>query len=238
MEVNIKFLFLLDCCEGARLRIRSGGRVLARLPGSQTCTLQIPEGQKLTFTYNFHYRTTIRLPEDKDKIFIVVYYSVREYFLGILMDMFRKLLVVKMVDEEEFDRANKEKYKRLINPKPDFEQNKAVLIIGFLLSALYVFLPFNLLKGQENNRDLSFFIGVMGIVGFAMLIEQKKLIHLKEYKARVLVFSALSVMLDIILPLSAFMKYTLLLATGMLVLLVLKMKPVAKEKQTASDMSH
>ncbi len=222
-EVNVKFLFLLDIV-GARLRIRSGGKVLARLPDGLTYTLQIPEGQSLTFTYNFHFRTTIHLPKDKDKVFIVVYYSVREYFLGMLLDMFRKLVVANVVSEEEFNRANKEEYKRAINPKQDFEQNKAVLIIGFLLSFIYTFLPFNLLKGQENNRDLSFFIGVMGVIGFAMLIEQEKIIQLKEYKARVLVFSALSIMLDIILPLSAFMKFTLLLATGLLVLRALMMK--------------
>jgi len=30
----------------------------------------------------------------------VVYYSVREYFPAILLDMFRKLVVVKVVSEE------------------------------------------------------------------------------------------------------------------------------------------
>ncbi len=227
-EVNVKFLFLLDIV-GARLRIRSGGKVLARLPDGLTYTLQIPEGQSLTFTYNFHFRTTIQLPKDKDKVFIVVYYSVREYFPAILMDVFRKLLVAQVVSEEEFNLANKEEYKKAINPKQDFEQNKAVLIIGFLLSFIYTFLPFNLLKGQDNNRDLSFFIGVMGIVSFAMLIEQKKLIQLKEYKARVLVFSALSIFLVFIIPLSPFMKFTLLLATATLVLSVLKMKPLKNQ---------
>jgi len=64
----------------------------------------------------------------------------------------------------------------------------------------------------------------MGIIGFAMLIQQHKIIQLKEYKARVLVFSALSIMLDIILPLSAFMQFTLLLTTGLLILRVLMMK--------------
>jgi len=73
---------------------------------------------------------------------------------------------------------------------------------------------------------------VMGVVGFAMLIGQKKIIQLKEYKARVLVFSALSIMLDIILPLSAFIKYTLLLATGILVLRVWMMK--AKKEMNLS----
>lgn len=159
----------------------------------------------------------------------MVYYSVREYFPAILIDMFRKLLFAQVVSEEEFSLANKEEYKRAINPKQDFEQNKAVLIIGFLLSFIYTFLPFNLLKGQDNNRDLSFFIGVMGIIGFAMLIEQKKLIQLKEYKARVLVFSALSIFLIFIIPLSPFMKYTLWLATATLVLSVLKMKPLKKQ---------
>ena len=195
------------------------------MPDGLTYTLQIPEGQKsLTFTYSFPMRTTVQLPKDEDKVFIVVYYSVREYFPAIMLDVFRKLLVAQVVSEEEFNRANKEEYKKAINPSQDFEQNYAVLAIGFLLSLIYTFLPFNLLKGEENNRDLSFFIGVMGVIGFAMLIEQKKLINLKEYKARVLVFSALSIMLDIILPLSAFMKYTLLLATGLLVLRVLRMK--------------
>ncbi len=42
-EVNIKFLFLLNCCVGARLRIRSGGKVIARLPDGLTYTLQIPK---------------------------------------------------------------------------------------------------------------------------------------------------------------------------------------------------
>ncbi len=224
-EVHIKFLFLQGgCCAGNRLRIRVGGKTIARLSGSETCTLHVPKGQSITFTYNFHYRTTISLPEGKDKVFVIVYYSVREYFPAIVMDAFRKLVVAKVVSEEEFNLANREDYKKAINPKQDFEQNKAVLIIGFLLSFIYTFLPFNLLKGQDNNRDLSFFIGVMGVIGFAMLIEQKKLLHLKEYKARVLVFSAFSIMLDIILPLSAFMKYTLLLATGMLVMTVLRMK--------------
>jgi len=223
-KVHVKFLLLAGNGVGARLRIRSGGKILARLNGNETHTLQIPEGKNLTFMYSFPYRTTIKLPKDKDKVFVVVYYSVREYFPAILLDMFRKLVVAKVVSEEEFNRANKEEYKKAINPKPDFEQDIPVLVIGFLLSFIYTFLPFNLLKNQENNRDLSFFIGVMGIIAFAMLIGQKKIIQLKDYKARVLVFSALSIMLDIILPLSAFMKFTLLLATGLLVLRVLMMK--------------
>jgi len=230
-KVHVKFLLLAGNGLGPALKIRSGNIVLARLPSASSCVLDIPEGQNLTFLYSFPYRTTIQLPEDKDEIFIVVYYSVREYFPAIVLDAFRKLVVVKVVDEEEFNQANREDYKKAINPKPDFEQNKAVLIIGFLLSFIYTLLPFNLLKGQENNRDLSFFIGIMGVIGFAMLIEEKKLIHLKEYKARVLVFSVFSIALDIIFPISAFMKYTLLLATGTLILQVLRMKPKGKVKE-------
>ncbi len=229
-EVNVKFLFLLDCCVGARLRIRSAGKVLARLPDGLTYTLYIPEElENLTFTYSFPIRTTIQLPKDEDKVFIVVYYSVREYFPAVILDMFRKLLVAKVVTEEEFNRASKEEYKKAINPRQDFEQDVSVLVIGFLLSFVYIFLPFVLLKNQVNNRDLSFFIGVMGIIGFAMLIQQKKMILLKEYKARVLVFSALSIMLDFILPLSAFMRFTLLLATGMLITKVLMMRAKIKK---------
>ena len=93
-----------------------------------------------------------------------------------------------------------------------------------MIRIIYILLPFAFFKNQENNRDLSFFIGVMGIIGFAMLIQQHKIMQLKDYKARTLLFSALSIMLDIILPLSAFMKYTLLLAIGLLVLRVLMMK--------------
>ncbi len=225
-KVHVKFLLLVGNEDGfgARLRVHSGGEILARLPGSSTCILQIAEGQSLTFTYSFPYRTTIQLPKDKDEIFIVVYYSVREYFPAILIDMFRKLVVAQVVSEEEFNRANREDYKKAINPKQDFEQNISVLVIGFLLSLIYILLPFAFFKGNENNRDLSFFIGVTGVIGFAMLIGQKKLINLKAYKARVLVFSALSIMLDIILPLSAFMKFTLVLATGLLILLALMMK--------------
>jgi len=225
-EVHVKFLLLVgnENWPGSNLVIHSGGKVLARLPGSETCTLQIPEGQGVTFTYSFLYRTTIQLPKDKDKVFIVVYYSVREYFPAILLDMFRKLVVAKVVSEEEFNVANREDYKKAINPTQDFEQNKAVLAIGFLLSFIYTFLPFNLLKNQENNRDLSFFIGVSGFIAFAMLIGQKKLVNLKAYKARVLVFSALSIFLVFIIPLSPFMKFTLLLATGLLILQVLLMK--------------
>ena len=225
-EVHIKFLFLPGgCCAGNRLRVRSKGKTLARLSGNETCILKLPAGQKLTFTYNFHYRTTITLPDNGDKTFIVVYYFVREYFPAILLDAFRKLVVVNIVDEEEYNRADKENYKEKLSPKQDFEQDISVLVIGFLLSLIYIFLPFVYFKNNENNQDLSFFIGVMGVIGFAMLIGQKKLIQLKEYKARVLVFSALSIMLDIILPLSAFMKYTLLLATGMLILRAWMMKP-------------
>ncbi len=233
-EVHVKFFFLHDCCAGNRLRVRSGGKTLARLVGDgQTFILQIPEEEGVTFTYNFHYRTTIQLP--KDKVFIVVYYYSRPYFPAVLVDVFRKLVVAQVVSEEEFNSANKEEYKKAINSSQDFEQNKAVLVIGFLLSFIYTFLPFNLLKNQENNRDLSFFIGVMGIIGFAMLIEQKKLINLKEYKARVLIFSAFSIALDIMFPLSAFMKYTLLLATGTLILQVLLMKPKVKEKEVKNE---
>ncbi len=223
-EVNIKFFVLVNWDVNTLLKVRSGGKTIARLPNCQNFTLQIPEGQSLTVIYKFLYRTTIQLPKDENKVFIVVTYYFREYFPAILMDMFKKILVAKVVSEEEFNRANKEEYKKAINPRQDFEQNIAILVIGFLLSLIYTFLPFSLLKNQANNRDLSFFIGVMGIISFAMLIGQKKLINLKAYKARVLVFSALSIMLDIILPLSAFMKFTLVLATGLLILLALMMK--------------
>lgn len=237
-EVHIKFMILPDGIVDLGLKVRSGGKMLAHIYSGQSITLQIPEGQRLTFTYSFIYRTTIKLPEDSNESFIVVCYSFRNYFPAILIDMFRKLVIPRIVSEDEFDRSNREEYKKAINPKQDFEQNIAVLVIGFLLSFIYILLPFTFLKGNENNRDLSFFIGVTGVIGFAMLIGQKKLIQLKEYKARVLVFSALSVMLDVIFPLSAFMKYTLLLATGMLVLLVLKMKPETKEKQILPDKSN
>jgi len=223
-EVHIKFFILVNADIGMRLKVRSGRKTIARLLNGESCSLQVQEGQRLTFAYNFLYRTTIQIQDNPEEEFIVVSYYFREYFPAILMDLFKKILVAKVVSEEAFNRANKEEYKKAITPRQDFEQDISVLVIGFLLSFIYTFLPFNLLKNQEKNRDLSFFIGVMGIIGFAMLIEQKKLINLKEYKARVLVFSALSIMLDIILPLSAFMKFTLLLVTGLLILRVLIMK--------------
>ncbi len=228
-EVNIKFFVLVNWDANTLLKVRSGGKTIARLPSCQNFTLQIPEGQSLTVTYKFLYRTTIQLPKDENKVFIVVSYYFREYFPAILMDMFKKILVAKVVSEEEFNLANEEEYKKAINPKQDFEQNIAVLVIGFLLSFIYILLPFVFLKGNENNRDLSFFIGVTGVIGFAMLIGQKKLINLKAYKARVLVFSALSIFLVFIIPLSPFMKFTLLLATGLLILIVLKIKAKTTE---------
>ncbi len=236
MNVHIKFLLLVGNGLGANLKIRSGGETLARLPNNGTCTLQMTGGQKITFLYSFPYRTTIQLPKDDQKdVFIVVYYSLREYFPAILVDTFKKLVVAQFVNKEAFYNATRKAYKEKLSPKQDFEQDIPVLVIGFLLSLIYVFLPFVYFKNNENNQDLSFFIGVMGVIGFAMLIGQKKLIQLKEYKARVMVFSALSIMLDIILPLSAFMKYTLLLATGMLILRVWMMKPKTNKSQSSTS---
>ncbi len=166
-EVNIKFFVLVNSDVNTLLKVRSGGKTIARLPSCQNFTLQIHEGQSLTVTYKFLYRTTIHLPKDENKVFIVVSYYFREYFPAILMDMFKKILVAKVVSEEEFNRANKEEYKKAINPKQDFEQDIAVLVIGFLLSFIYILLPFAFLKGNENNRDLSFFIGVTGVIGCA-----------------------------------------------------------------------
>ncbi len=201
-EVHIKIFILVNADVGMRLKVRSGGKTIARLLNGESCILQVKKGQHLKLAYSFPYHATICLKDNTEEEFVIVTYYFREYFPGILFDLLRKILVPHTVNEEEFNRANIEEYKKAINPRQDFEQDIAILVTGFLLSFIYTFLPFNLLKGEENNRDLSFFIGVMGVIGFAMLIEQKKLINLKEYKARVLVFSALSIMLDIILPLA------------------------------------
>jgi uncharacterized membrane protein len=223
-EVNIKFFVLVNSDVNTLLKVRSGGKTIARLPSCKNFTLQIPEGQSLTVTYKFLYRTTIQLPKDKNKVFIVVSYYFREYFPAILMDLFKKILVANIVSEEEFDRANQEEYKNAINPRQDFKQDISVLVVGFMLSLIYILLPFSFSKGNENNRDLSFFIGVTGIIGFALLLAQEKFINLKGYRARVLVFSALSIFLIFIIPLSPFMKFALVLATAFLIWRVLMMK--------------
>ncbi len=223
-KVHIKFLNLVNVGVGMPLKIRSGGKIIARIQNGDSCTIEGMKGERLKFNFDIFYSASIHLQRDDSEEFILVTYFCREYFPAILLDLFKKLLIAKPVSEQEFNTATFETYKKRYNPRQDFDQDVSVLVVGFLLSIIYTFLPFNLLKDQANNRDLSFFIGVMGIIGFAMLIQQHKIIQLKEYKARVLVFSALSIMLDIILPLSAFMQFTLLLTTGLLVLRVLMMK--------------
>lgn len=231
--VHIKFFILVNSYSDMfSLKIKYHGKVVAMLKNGEQCSLKVKPGEKLKFLYSFPYRSSLITDDSNNDEFVLVTYYFREYFPGIFFDLFKKILVPHKVSENEFNRASIESYKKRLNPKEDFEQDIPVLVIGFLLSLIYIFLPFVLFKNQENNRDLSFFIGVMGVVGFAMLIGQKKIIQLKEYKARVLVFSALSIMLDIILPLSAFIKYTLLLATGILVLRVWMMK--AKKEMNLS----
>jgi hypothetical protein len=231
--VHIKFFILVNAySEMFSLKIKYKGKVVAKLKNEEHCALKVKPGEHLKFLYSFPYRTHLVTEKNNNDEFVLVTYYFREYFPGIFFDLFKKILIAHKVSENEFNRASIGSYKKRLNPREDFEQDIPVLAIGFLLSLIYIFLPFIFFKNNENNQDLSFFIGVMGVIGFAMLIGQKKIIQLKEYKARVLVFSALSVMLDIILPLSAFMKFTLLLATGILALRVWRMK--AKKEMNLS----
>ncbi|MBN2637902.1 MAG: hypothetical protein JXR65_02295 [Bacteroidales bacterium] len=209
-----------------KLRVRSGGHKIAELSVGETQVVEVKEGQNLSFFYGFPYHTRIRLDEKKQEEFIIVYYSFREYFPGILLDLFKKVLVAKPVSEKDFKDAEQDKFLQKINSKQSFNPDRISLITGFFLSLIYTAIPFFWIKEDGLSRNLSFFIGVVGIISFLMIIIQKRLISLKEYKARILLFGLFSIIALCVLPQNFWIKTILLSGTLVLILRTFLLKPL------------
>ena len=193
--IKIKCVFPNNYYLLRKVNIKIKNEAIAQIGHKEVIELDVFE-KLIKFNLDYH-KTQIKFPNSKIDKYLIIYFNFRNYFPFSIIDiMFKNSLCAKFVDESEFNNFNESFYKEHTSEVITF--NKTVIytiIIGILISCQFLFFPFLNLNNSNSINNFSFFIGIASLIGFMLLIFNRKNITKKQYNIRALAFGILSILL-------------------------------------------
>jgi hypothetical protein len=218
--VKIKCIFPRNYYLLRKINIKIDNHIVASVGHNEIVELNVL-GKNIEFKLDYH-KTEIMLPDSKNDIFLILYFNFRNYFPFFITDiMFKNSLRVKLVEKTEFENFNESFYERQTVELVKFNNTVIyTIILGILISSELLIMPF--LKFNNSINNFSFFIGLISLIGFVLMIMNKKRTTERQYNIKILAFGLSSVLLLSFLNINTIVKFVSIILSFNIIFISIK----------------
>jgi hypothetical protein len=194
--IKIKCVFPKNYYFLRKVNVKINNNIIAQVGHKEIIELDEIFDKLLIFKLDYH-KTEIKIPKSKKNIFLILYFDFRNYFPFYITDiMFRNSLRTKFVEEAVFENFNESFYEVSSKEKINFTSfNMSEMVLGILISCGITISSLVKYDNTNDINNLSFFVGIINIIGFLLIYLNRKDITEKVFSIRLLAFGISSILI-------------------------------------------
>ncbi len=186
-RLHIKLAFPYNWYNYRKIKVYDNeGYLISKIGNCEQKIIDISMKSEYVILKMDYFKSKIKLPQDKDDIYLISYLDFRDSFPVKYFDLFkRKCLTGRIVNNESFEDFNLDFYENASKQMKKSKPNLPNLLLGTLISLALIF--FGTLQ-QQNKDDnaLVIFIGVASLASLLLIYKQRKKLLNYDYKSRVI----------------------------------------------------
>ncbi len=194
--IQIKCLFPDNNYLLRKVKIKVDNKTISRVGHNEIVEIDNQIDKPIKFKLDYH-KANIQLSDFKTDKYLIVYLSFRNYVPYSTTDlMFKNCMRVKEISKEEFEKFDMSFFKTpAVKPLIFNLANIYVISAGILLALQFTALPFLNLNNDKGTSNFSFLFGLISLIGFVVMIFNRKKLSENQYNIRNIAFGIASVIL-------------------------------------------